>query len=654
MPKFRISLLVLLILGILTFTTYCNILKSPFIWDDVGLIVENPDIKDPGNILKIFKEDLYSSTLIGSNFYRPIQSLSFMLDYKLWQLEPFGYHLTNVLLQVLVSFLVFLFLFFITADFKLSFFSSLLFSVSPLNIEAVTYISGRAEMLMSVFLLSSFLSFGLSLGKVSFVKRIYVFISYLSFIFSLLSKELALVLPIILMAYLYFKQQDALKSFREKLKVLSGFFFIVLIYTVLRLTFLKFTALREMTLTSVPLVQRLVSLPKVIFTYLKILTLPVDLHMSRSFNYRLSTWEIIIFWLSALVLITLLVYLFIRRKKYKNACFILAWSFVLFIPQSGIFPINSFIAEHFIYLPQIGFFVLLFFLLRKYLRKVFFIYASILIVIFYGVLSFSRNLEWSNPILFYESLLKKSPGSFQAYNNLGMEYEKGMAYKSSIDCYRKALLIKPDLIEARSNLANVYYKSGMYSQALEEYAKVRRLAPYRKLGEVENNIGCAYELKGDLEEALRHYNLALKLDQGLNFAHFNIARIYKVQGKTEQSAIAIFNSLPEIKSREKDKNNFVLLISEQIPFMNMTQPALFYNDLGVIFANKKYFYAASICFKRSLELNPSYGDAYFNLGLAFWNMGEKKEAVKALKMVIKISPNHLRAKRFLKEIIFKK
>ncbi len=652
MPKIKISLLVFLAIAILVFISYSNSLHNPFIWDDLGLIVENPGIRQLSSIPSSFSRDLYSSTVAGSNFYRPLQEVSFILDYQLWQLEPLGYRLTNILLQAIASFLVFIFVYFLTRVFTVSFFSAALFAVCPLNTEAVVYISGRSDILMAIFLMCSFILFAYSVYRRGKRRISWFVLSCLCFVLALLSKELSLVFPFVLISYLLcFRAKESL-GWKAAFKVSLPFFVIDLAYLAIRFFLLDFTAIREATLTQMPFLLRLTFLPKVVFTYIRLLIAPVNLHMCRQFSYAVSRPEIFLFWLLLGFMLVLIIKSF--TGKSRVSCFFLSWAIIFFIPQSGLFPINSLVAEHFIYLPSVSFFVFFAFFLNGHFRKAMAVLLLSLAVLFYGILTLSRNSQWKDPFVFYEKIIKFSPDSFQAHNNLGLEYERSLLLGSAEREYKTALKLKPDLIEASSNLANIYYKTGRLDQALAEYEKVKKLAPYGKLGEIENNIGCVYELKGNLKKALESYQLALRLSPKLNFAHFNMGKVYKLQGKIGESAISILNSLPEIKSDRENESRYLLFIGEYISSVGFGEPALFYNDLGVGFAGKGFFPAANAAFKRSIELNPASSDAYFNLGLSFWKMNDKKSAARALKKAVKINPNCLRAKSFLSEIISKK
>ena len=109
---------------------YSNSLTNPFIWDDNALVVKNTLIRSGQNLGASFTSNLYLGTNSASNFYRPLQTISYIFDYHFWQLDSFGYHLTNIILQIGVSFLVFLLLLSLLESSLIAIAASVFFAVS--------------------------------------------------------------------------------------------------------------------------------------------------------------------------------------------------------------------------------------------------------------------------------------------------------------------------------------------------------------------------------------------------------------------------------------------------------------------------------------------------------------------------------------------
>jgi len=634
----RLFFLALILILSCTFLAYFNTLDNPFIWDDDALILKNPLIKDANLLVRVFSSDLYYGVSSGSNFYRPVQAVSYMWDYYFWRLDPKGYHITNIVLQGIVSFLVFLLLYLIFKEPAVSLAAALLFAVSPIHTEAVSYISGRADMLMAVFLLSSLLLF-IRLDSTKF-KKTFLSLSLFLFGLGLLSKELAIVFPLAVLAYLYYFKRARLGS--------VPFFLVSGLYVILRLYFFTFATLRPPSLTKFPFLIRLTVQPKVVFSYLKLLFLPVDLHMSRELVRPVSFLGIFLSWFMLGIIFISCVYFLKYKEKRRAASFFLAWFLIFLLPQSGIFPINAFVSEHFVYLSSLSFFTALSYLLFKAVKKRIFILSILLILGYYGLLTHTRNIEWGNAQVFFERIIKFSPDSFQAFNNLGLEYEKKGLFDKAIGSYKNALKIMPDLLEAHSNLANLYFKLARFDDAQKEYLIVEKTAPGNKAGEVQNNMGALYEMQGKFDQAIARYSRALSLDPSLKFSHFNLARIYLVKGNAELAAFEILYSL----SGDLGKSAFVVkLVSDFLKEQkNISCSPTFYNDLGVKFAQARLFGESILSFSRSLDLAPSYADAHFNLGLAYLNKGLKRQASLEFKAALKVNPAHERSKALLREI----
>lgn len=642
----KIKILVLLLLCVICFLAYFNSLSNPFIWDDEALVVKNTLIRSASNLPAAFTNDLYFGVSSGSNFYRPVQTISYMWDYHFWQLDPLGYHLTNIVLQIGVAFLVFLFVFALLNSLPISIATAAMFALNPLHTEAVTYISGRAEMLMGFFVILSLLFFIRSQHRDKGSGVLFFLLSLFSFILALLSKEIAIVFPLIICGYIFYFLRDKIKEKYYLIKSILPFFAVSVIYLILRLSFINFVTLKAPSLTNVAWQVRLSVLPNVMLTYFKLLILPVDLHMSRELVRPTSVGGICL----AVLILGLIIVMCWRYLKYrpenKVASFMLFWSLVFFVPQSGIFPINAFVAEHFIYLSSLSFFMLLAYILHKILRRKLFILTVGLICAFYILLVAGRNFEWRNPVVFYELIVKYSPDSFQGHNNLGLQYEYLGRFDESKSEYKRALEIKPDLIEARTNLANLYFKLKLYSQAKVEYELLENSSLGSKAGEVANNLGNLYEAMGDFDAAVKKYTEALKLDPSLKFTYFNLARIYFVKKEINLAIKQIAQSLGKISSN----NDEVLdkIIGDFFKNTGGVNNAVeFYNNLGIYFAQNKLLTESVSAFNCAIELNPKSNDYYYNLALAYLNMGLKTKAKNALKQALKINPNHIRAKRLI-------
>jgi len=187
------------------FTAFGATLRLGFIWDDHQFIEANPYIKSwtMANLRHAFSSDPFNQAL---NYYRPFQTLSNMLDFSLWRLDPFGYHLTNILFHAASSLLVFALMGELGLGGLTAFMTALLFAVNPTVIEQLIIVAGRAEPASSAFTLASVLLF---------LRRKYVF-SFLTFLAALGFKENGVITPALTALSIWYLRKDK----KEYLKLL--------------------------------------------------------------------------------------------------------------------------------------------------------------------------------------------------------------------------------------------------------------------------------------------------------------------------------------------------------------------------------------------------------------------------------------------------
>ena len=220
---------------------YSNSFSNEFVWDDEFLIIKNPAITSWNYAWIHFALDLYHSF---SNYYRPIQMISYMMDFSVWRLNPFGYHLTNVFLHICVSLSLFILLQLMTGDKRIAFIGTLFYALHPAHTAAVTYIAGRADSLTALFSLLSLILFHRHFKAQRNNTALRLYIGSLGlFLLAILSKEISIIFPVIILFYrLFFISDDEVEKSRGIIKFhyLSWFVIIVGVYAVLRIHALNF------------------------------------------------------------------------------------------------------------------------------------------------------------------------------------------------------------------------------------------------------------------------------------------------------------------------------------------------------------------------------------------------------------------------------
>ena len=234
----RYNLIIILLLVTVNLALFLPSMNGGFLWDDKLLITENPSLHDP-DFLKNFMVSPFGGHL-GldensirldrlSQFYRPVTSLSYWTDARLWGMNPAAFHLTNILLHILNCIVLYFILSSLGIGRPVSFSASLLFSLFPLHFENVSWISGRTDLLSFLFAALSVLAFIQFLNRKG-ARYSHLSLSALFYLLSLLSKENALLLPVIYLVLILRREQVLKRSIPQ----LIPFAFAFAVWFVLR------------------------------------------------------------------------------------------------------------------------------------------------------------------------------------------------------------------------------------------------------------------------------------------------------------------------------------------------------------------------------------------------------------------------------------
>lgn len=584
-----ISILLIIVLGSLV---YANCIHNPFIWDDTLLIVPNDSIKNWSSIGKLFVENMGAAAEEKYSFYRPLQMVSYTLDYSFWKLRPEGYHLTNIAIHILAALSLFWFIQILFKDTLLSCLASLFFVVHPVHTEAITYISGRSDPLALLFLLLTFI---LYIKQLHLRNPVFYLLTALTYTAALLSREQSLILPLLILLYHY--------SFKEKVRFKPFVFLVALagIYVLMRFSLLRHLISHVSFRSSA--FDRLPGFFVAIFTYVRLLILPFDLHMDYGWKlFPLTNPKALA---GLFLFIAALIYGWKQRNQRPITFFALFWFFLALLPVSNIYPINAYMAEHWLYLPSVGFFLLLASGIRlvsknKHVRLLS-VVCFVSLLAFYAYLTIRQNILWKDPIAFYARTLKYTPDSTRAMNNLGKAYQDAGRYDEAVLIYKKTIETDPNSKITYFNLASAYKKIGQYKEAIPLYKKSIEINPdsagayynlaniYKELGrndeaitlyknailhnpnyvDAYNNLGIVYSAKGERQEAISCFKKAIEINPGHPIAYANLAVEYYYEGNYD---LAIRNCDKAVELGAKPNQEFLRLLGERRKKDSSTRP----------------------------------------------------------------------------------
>ena len=511
MPVAKTTCSLITLLSLLGFIVYLNALSGKFIWDDQSLVEDNQYIRDDSRLLKIFTQDIGAGSGTKFNFYRPLQVVTYRLDYRLWGLNPLGYHLTNIILHVLVAAVVYWLLTVLFSDHLLGFTAAVLFLVHPIHASVVSYVSGRADSLSALFTLLCFTAYVKSYPRIQ--RGTYVFMG-VSYILALFAKENSLILPALLWVYhATFKKPAGLKK-------LLGVMGITFIYIGLRVTFLK-PILFPLPFSVISFFQRLPGFLVALTNYLRLLFWPFDLHMEYG-NYLFFPYDPKV--IEGLLIFLSLGLLAIRkRKNHPVISFSILWFLITLLPVS-IFAINAYMAESWLYLSSIGFFLLMAYAIHYlYFRRGLRLLAGMLFIgltTFYSALTIKQNTYWLEPISFYQRTLEYAPESSRIYFNLALEYKKVGQRIRAIAALQKVIEIAPKDFEAYYILEKLYGEIGEKERVEELYTKALEKNP--KFWGACINLGNYYAQRGKIGEAIALYQRALEINPQASEVYHNL------------------------------------------------------------------------------------------------------------------------------------
>lgn len=591
---------------------YANSINGQFIWDDYHLIKENAYVKNWSNLGKIFTSGIREGAHRISNTYRPLQMLTYMVDYSIGGMNVRGYHLVNISFHILVALCIYWLINILFADNLIALLTAALYAVHPIHTEAVAYIAGRADPLAFFFMLTALIFYIKNVEKAGIGKLIIVAASY---ILAILSKESSLILPAVILLYHF--------TFKRKMNA-AGFSIVMIItaaYLILRTTALKVLLFTE---TSYPttVLQRLPGFFAALTGYFRLLFLPLTLHMEYTLVLFKFTDPHVIFGIVLLILI--LAWALIKRNK-RIVFFSIAWFLLTLLPLSDIYPLNAYMYEHWMYVPSVGFFLLLSaelaYLYRTRSYKKISLALIVILALFYSALTIRQNAYWQEPISFFKRTLKYVPQSARIHNDLGYTYYKMEKMEDAITSFKASMQIDPAYTLPYNNLGVIYTSAGKYGDAAETYEKLTKYAPSP---DAYINLGSSYFNMGKKEEAINAFKKALELKPDSFDAVIRIADAYFNLNDGENASIFY-------KKAMGMKPDF----------------AGSYMNLGNIYVNGGRMQEGIDLYNKALSLDPKQAAAHNNLAVTYLRIQNYPAAIehcdRAIAMGFKVDPALLEA-----------
>jgi protein O-mannosyl-transferase len=465
-------LAVLLIgLGLLVFL---NTLNNSFHYDDFPQIVHNQAIKDAHPVKAIW--DTFPSRFTA--FF------SFAFNYHWGGLDVRGFHALNIALHIANAFLVWRLASLLIAPGLVSFFAAAIFLTHPAQTEAVNYIFQRSVVIATFFYLAT-LVFYIQARRIQTDHEgkgpwiVFYITALVMAALAMISKEMTCSLPfVILLVECLF-----IKSTKSRWMWVLPFFVGLLIIPLTTIRSLKFwempKAAQSVNNSGVTVAQYFMTQLNVKMIYLRLLFLPIK--QSVIYDYpaiakSLFEWPVMA---SAVVVAGLLGLGIILRRIFVPACFAILWFLITTFPESSFIPINNLVCEYRLYLPMVGFAVLLSALIFKIVEQKSGLAIRLLsvVVIIFSVLSFQRNKVWANEFTLWDDAVKKAPQNQMGYLNRGAYFHNIGNLEAAMDDYNMVVGLGPITAVTLSNRGGIFKAWGQYDLALANFDLAMQINP---------------------------------------------------------------------------------------------------------------------------------------------------------------------------------
>ncbi|MFY9222345.1 MAG: tetratricopeptide repeat protein [Blastocatellia bacterium] len=527
------NLLIYLAIVLVSLACFANSLTGKFIYDDYLVVVDNTSIKSLNNIPDLFLQSYFGKDNTAGT-YRPLTTISFAINYAIAGLEPYSYHLANIIINAINSLLVYWIVKYYSQSKLLGIFTALLFSVHPVHSEAVAAIYGRPELLATMFLLIAWVCY-----EKSPANKYYYLISLLSYFLSLLCKESGIVFFGILLLIQFCTKT----SWKEKLIPTPkswGYVLTTIPYLIIRIWITGAFGVPKsgQMLGGESFSTRVYTMSFGYIKYFQMLVWPSKLYTEYDFSVIPKITSVNFTVVLSLVTILLIIIIgFWQTNKNRIIVFGILFFFVATSIVSNVFlPTGILISERTIYL-AVGSICLLmgaaFYKVYKMGWTKFALGFFIFTLLLVSIRTYYRNLDFQNDEVLFSSTLKIQPNHFKANYCLGLYYENiGQADKAEV-YLKKALQLNETSSIANVALANFYNKQAKVDLAINLFKRAIELDPNN--ADAHSFYGAILLSQGNLCTAKEHLTKALSINKNLVKAHNNLGVTFAQMNRYQEA-----------------------------------------------------------------------------------------------------------------------
>jgi len=633
-----ICLSILVVAGVLV---YANGLDAPFFMDDASGIVENRDIRNFSDPLRLFG----SATPISGG--RPVAAFTFAINYAIHKLEVRGYHIFNLGVHVLAAVVLFgvvrrtlltLPQWIGMSATRLALICALVWMLHPVHAECINYVSQRTESLMGLFY---FLTVYCAIRALRSARaRCWHVACVGACALGMATKQVMVTAPV--MVFLYDFTFSA-RPFSDTLRRRRG------LYAGLAATWLVLAGLMigfpDTAVGDNPNVRNsdyAIEQCIMIVGYIGRVFWPASLIADYGYPRVRPLGEAAPY---AMLLAPLLVgaaVLFVRHRQFGFGG---VWFFITLAPTSSFVAITTEVgAERRLYVPLAGLVGMVivggYWVVQRVLggargasdggigseRAASIRWpCRVVTVLVLGALALRtiwRNEDYRSAVRIAQSVVDALPKNYRAQTGLGLALFESGRVEEGLEHMRTACELGPGYDVAHNNFGSALVKVGRIEEAVKYFRRAIEVRP--SYAEAHNHLGSALRKMGSMDEAFREFQLALRFDPELAEGYYNLANAFGAIGKPDE-AVRHYREAMRLKADYGDA---------------------MYN-MGNVLLQMGRFEEGAVMFQRVTELEPSDASAHFNLAVALVKLGRSAEAVASLKVATEIQPGHVKARLLL-------
>ena len=609
--KQHYTFLICLLLVLSTLAAFRQLRNCDFVhYDDNMYVTENAQVQTGITQQSV----LWAFTGQHHSMWHPLTSLSHILDCQLFGLDPSGHHSTSLLFHIASTVLLFVILKRMTGAVWRSAFVAAAFALHPLNVESVAWISERKNVLSGFFWMLTIAGY-IRYAERPSVGRYLAVVLALSM--GLMSKPTVVTLPFVLLLLdwwplgrLQWARQNAAQDLRQSELVKASYqraspwrlvvekiplFILAAVLSVI--TFIvqqRGGAVKGIDVF--PLKVRIFNAIVSYSAYIEKMFLPNRLAIFYPHpGDNLSVWQIAV---AALVLLVISVWVIWLARDHKYLVVGWLWYLGTLVPVIGLVQVGGqAMADHYVYLPFIGLFIILSWgvpelLVKQRYRKTALAASALIALLSLSICTIVQVRYWRNSVALFEHALKVTSGNYTIHNNLCVVFNRLGRFDKSVEHGAEAVRIKPNYANAHYNLGIALFQQGEVRDAIKCWARTVQLDPNNH--KAHNNLAGMLYRQGNVEQAIAHWTEALRLNPDDVKALRNLGQALASQGRVEE---------------------------------------------GI----KHY--------SQALRIQPRQIDVHYELAVLLERQGRLKEAIREYREVLRLAPNHAEAKRRLDAVL---